>query len=107
MAHPRRWRILHDLREHGVELVARASIQSIDDKNVHYDIATKEDGTVVNAAHTTRADSVILAIGLGANPGVAADLEASGLPIHEIGDVKGVGYLEGAMSEGFHAALEL
>lgn len=107
MAHPRRWRILHDLREHGVELVARASIQSIDDKNVHYDIATKEDGTVVNAAHTTRADSVILAIGLGANPGVAADLEASGLPIHEIGDVKGVGYLEGAMSEGFHVALEL
>ena len=38
---------------------------------------------------------------------VAARLQEAGVPIREIGDVKGVGYLEGAIRDGFEAALAL
>ena len=104
MAHPRRWRVLHGLREHGVLLVARARVRSIEEKEVRYEIQTAE-GTPTR--ERVEADSVILAVGLAANPGLARSLEAAGLPTREIGDVTGVGYLEGAIRDGFRAALDL
>jgi len=104
MAHPRRWRVLDDLRQHGVELVAQAQVRSIGKRAVEYDKRTRKDET---ESRSVDADSVILAIGLGPNPDIAAGLKDAGVPIKEIGDVTGVGYLEGAMHDGFGAALEL
>ncbi|MBJ19639.1 MAG: FAD-dependent oxidoreductase [bacterium] len=104
MAHPRRWRVLDDLRQHGVDLVANAEIRSIGERAVEYSVRSSEgEGETCSV----EADAVILAIGLEANPGVAAGLKEAGVPIKEIGDVTGVGYLEGAMHDGFRAALEL
>ncbi len=104
MAHPRRWRVLDDLRRHGVELVARAQVRSIGERAVEYDVRITKDET---ESRSVDADSVILAIGLASNPQIAAGLKDAGIPIKEIGDVTGVGYLEGAMHDGFRAALEL
>lgn len=104
MAHPRRWRVLHELRAMGVELVARASVRSIGASAVDYAIAGGEEGPVAASAP---ADTVVLAIGLGPNAGLAEQLEAAGVKVESIGDVTGVGYLEGAMRDGFHAALSL
>ncbi len=101
MAHPRRWRVLDDLRQLGVDLVPEAVVQSIEDTSVVYATASGEGPTSVDA------DTVILAVGLTAHPEIMAELKTTGVPMREIGDVGGVGYLEGAIRDGFHAALEL
>jgi 2,4-dienoyl-CoA reductase-like NADH-dependent reductase (Old Yellow Enzyme family) len=104
LAHPRRWRILHDLRTHGAVLVANAVVREIGDREVAYEIRTSpSEGQLAKVL----AESVILATGLEANPSVAAHLQSAGVPIREIGDVTGVGYLEGAIRDGFEAALAL
>ncbi len=104
LAHPRRWLVLHALREHGVELVANAIVREIGEREVAYEIrSSPSEGQLASAP----ADSVILAVGLEANPSVAARLKEAGVPIREIGDVTGVGYLEGAIRDGFEAALAL
>lgn len=104
MAHPRRWRALDDLRSHGAELVANAHVRSIGAHDVTYEIRGAEGGPVPAAVD---ADTVILAIGLASNPGVKDALGKAGVPIREIGDVTGVGYIEGAIKDGFEAALAL
>jgi 2,4-dienoyl-CoA reductase (NADPH2) len=104
MAHPRRWRVLDDLRRQGVELVPNARPRSIGVNDLEYEIRIDD-----HEARLVRmqADTVILATGLGPNPSVAKHLAEAGLPIREIGDVTGPGYLEGAIHDGFHAALVL
>jgi 2,4-dienoyl-CoA reductase (NADPH2) len=104
MAHPRRWRVLDDLRNLGVELVADAVVRSIGESEVSYEIRINREEAQLAS---TSADTVILAVGLEANPDIAARLKETGIPVREIGDVRGVGYLEGAMHDGFHAALSL
>jgi predicted flavoprotein YhiN len=104
MAHPRRWRVLDDLRKHGVEMISNARVRSIGEKAVEYDVDTGETEPI---PHSIETESVILAIGLGSNPTIAEELKQAGVPIREIGDVTGVSYLEGAVYDGFHAALEL
>ena len=104
LAHPRRWRVLHELRALGVRLVANAIVREIGETAVDYEIrSSPSEGQLASV----RAESVILAIGLGPNPGIAARLEEAGVPIREIGDVTGVGYLEGAIRDGFEAALSI
>ena len=104
MAHPRRWRALFDLRQHGVELISGATLRSIGEREVEYEIQIAERDVRLCKA---RADTVILATGLEPNPAVSLRLKETGLPIREIGDVSGPGYLEGAIHDGFRAALEL
>ena len=48
-----------------------------------------------------------LAEGLAANPDPLEALRASGVPVVPIGDVDGVGYIEGAIHQGFRAAVDL
>jgi 2,4-dienoyl-CoA reductase (NADPH2) len=104
LAHPRRWRVLHELRALGVELVTNAVVRKIGEREVSYEIRTSpSEGRIASAP----AESVILAVGLGANPSVAARLKEAGVPIREIGDVTGVGYLEGAIRDGFDAGIAL
>jgi 2,4-dienoyl-CoA reductase (NADPH2) len=104
MAHPRRWRALFDLRQHGVELIADATLRSIGDREVEYEIQIA-DGDL--RLCQTEADTVVLATGLGPNPTASQRLKEAGVPIREIGDASGPGYLEGAIHDGFLAALEL
>ncbi len=104
MAHPRRWRALDDLRRHGVALLERTRVLSIGERTVEIERSSTSDQIVRDSIE---ADSVILALGLSANPGVAAELKAAGVPVREIGDVTGVGYLEGAIHDGFHAGRAL
>lgn len=103
MAHPRRWRVLHDLRQHGADLIAQASVTEIGDGVVHYAVGDDEDGTASSVA----VDSVVIATGLVADESVANRFRAGGIEPVVIGDCTGVGYLEGAMTEGFHAAVAL
>ncbi|MCP4003322.1 MAG: FAD-dependent oxidoreductase [bacterium] len=99
MAHPRRWRALHDLRSAGVRLVNSAEVESIDESGVHFRTA---EGT-----EQTPADHVILAAGLAPDSDGIEALRESGVPLVAIGDGRELGYLERAMREGFDAAIDL
>ncbi|NQZ95615.1 MAG: FAD-dependent oxidoreductase [Myxococcales bacterium] len=99
MAHPRRWRVLHELREAGARLVAEAQIEAIGDTAVR--VRTTEGTQEVPA------DTVILATGLVANPHAIETIRSAGVPVVAVGDGNGVGYIEGAIQQGFEAALAL
>jgi 2,4-dienoyl-CoA reductase-like NADH-dependent reductase (Old Yellow Enzyme family)/thioredoxin reductase len=101
MAHPRRWRVLDDLKQHGVRMIADAAVTRIAKTHVEYAVGQPQETA------SAWADTVILAIGLAAHPEVTSAFKEAGVPVREIGDVSGVGYLEGAMRDGFHAALEI
>ena len=95
MAHPRRWRVLTDLRSHGAELLTNADVLEVTPTQVRYRHNDSD--------HAVDADCVVIASGLTGDESVAQQLRAAGLDPVAIGDCTGVGYLEGAMSEGFHA----
>jgi len=97
MAHPRRWRVLQDLRDGGAELVESATVDAIEADAVRYRAGDVE--------HRAPADTVIVTTGLAANPSLADALREAGIEPQVIGDVTGVGYIEGAIHEGFHAGL--
>jgi 2,4-dienoyl-CoA reductase (NADPH2) len=88
----RRWRVLHGLREHQVELLDNRRLLSIDRGFVRVAGELGEE--------TLAADSVILAAGATGNPDLAERLSARGLEVHIAGDCGGVGYLHGAMHDG-------
>jgi 2,4-dienoyl-CoA reductase (NADPH2) len=102
MAHPRRWRALHDLRVHGVRMHTRARVLEIGEKAVRFEIAPAQEGAEPQQGEAA-ADTVILATGLEANPEPAQRLREAGVPVIEVGDATGVGYLEGAIHGGFAA----
>lgn len=95
MAHPRRWRVLTDLREHGAELVSNAEVLEVTPTQVRYRHEEHEQ--------SVEADCVVVASGLIGDESVALQLRAGGLDPVTIGDCTGVGYLEGAMADGFQA----
>ena len=106
MAHPRRWRVLHDLREAGVELVTDAKPLEITTDAVRFSRkAEGEDEGPIESL--VPADTVVIAEGLAANPDPLEALRASGVPVVPIGDVDGVTYIEGAIHQGFRAAVDL
>ena len=99
MAHPRRWRVLNDLRDHGVELVGQVTDLRIGHADVQFRAG--------DAARTVRADTVVIATGLEGDPSVADAFRAAGHDPIVIGDAGGIGYLEGAIHAGFHTARSL
>lgn len=102
MAHPRRWRVLHDLREHGAQLHAETEVLEITADAVHF------RGLAEGAERESiGADSVVIAEGLVGSPAAIERLESAGVPVVVIGDASGVGYLDGAIADGFAAALDL
>ena len=96
----RRWRVLHKLREHGVEMVQFAQVSEIGKKRVTY---TDKDG----ACHQIPGESVVLALGAEADNRLANQLESAGFAVTNIGDSAEVAYIEGALRSGLHAALEV
>ena len=99
MAHPRRWRVLTDLRDHGATLVTGATVGEITDTEVRYTVGGSD------TADAVAVDSVVIATGLVADPSVTDTFREAGLSPVAIGDCTGVGYLEGAIREGFLAGL--
>ncbi|MCS5638023.1 MAG: FAD-dependent oxidoreductase [Myxococcota bacterium] len=104
MAHPRRWRVLHDIRAAGVELIPGASVSRITEHSVEYSLLNSGDKVEIRGVP---AESVIITLGLQPDHGLGASLESSGVRTLSIGDCTGVGYIEGAIREGLQAALEL
>ncbi|MDY3197457.1 MAG: NAD(P)/FAD-dependent oxidoreductase [Pseudomonadaceae bacterium] len=96
----RRWRVLDNLRRHDVLMLTGVQVDRIDERAVHY---RTQDSDQLNVA----ADSVVLAIGAGPNPGLAEELAGSGLPIHRLGDSHELGYIEGALRSATDIALAL
>jgi len=104
MAHPRRWRVLHDIRRANVELVSSARVDRITESVVEFTTVTREDEATANSVP---ADSVIITLGLEPGLDIVARLEENAIRAIPVGDYTGVGYIEGAIREGFHAALSL
>ncbi|MFA9565443.1 MAG: FAD-dependent oxidoreductase, partial [Acidimicrobiales bacterium] len=100
MAHPRRWRVLADLRDHGTTLITGATATRITATEVHYRLA---DDTEASAD----ADSVVIATGLTGNQNLDQWRHVDGVEPIMIGDATGITYLEGAMHDGHRAALAL
>ena len=96
----RRLRLLAELREHGALLERGVSAVAIEGRSVRYTDEKKN-------AKSVDADSVIVARGAEANGSVAESLSGLGIPVIEIGDSTGVGYIEGAMRDAMHAVDEL
>ena len=99
LAHPRRWRLLEDLRNEGVELFKSVTLEEIEETAVRY----REDEATFQVA----AETVVITTGLVSNLSLAESLEANGIEPTVIGDCTGVGYIEGAIHEGFKAALAI
>jgi len=95
----RRWRVLHEIRVHGGELITGASVTAIDGQRVHYQLA---DGQVGES----QADSVVLAIGAQPNTDLLDALTRAGINALSLGDCHSIGYIEGAISAGHKAGRE-
>lgn len=104
LAHPRRWRVLYDLREHGARLETNVRVCEIGPKSLRFERITANG---VSPGEEIAADSVLFATGLVPNRGLAEVLRAARVPVVEIGDGQGVGYIEGAIRSGFEAAAGL
>ena len=102
MSHPRRWRVLHDLREMGVTLHAETQVVEITADTIRFVAVSGE-----TAIEETPVDTVVIATGLVANSETVESLQAGSVPVIVIGDASGVGYLDGAIEDGFKAAIEL
>ena len=99
MAHPRRWRVLEDLRDAGTSLVGNAQVKRITETAVEY--TSGED------TQTVPADSVVIAVGLAANAALSEWSLPDSIKVEVLGDADGVTYIEGAIRDGFRAAWEL
>ncbi|MBJ19587.1 MAG: FAD-dependent oxidoreductase [bacterium] len=103
-AHPRRWRILYELREQGARLETDVRVCEIGPHSVRFERNAAEGA---HAAEEIAADSVLFATGLVPNRSLAELLQSKGVPVIEIGDGMGVGYIEGAIHSAFDAAAHL
>ena len=93
MAIPRRWRVLHHLRESGVSLIGGIHVKEITEQFVAF---VTPDGT----RKTVEADAVILAAGTVPNKDLSEDKKGLGIEFHLIGDCNEIGYIQGAMADG-------
>jgi len=96
----RRWRVVEAVKAHG-QLKLNAQVQRIERKEVVWtDKAGQEQ--------RTPADSVVLAIGAEPDASVADALQQlTRVPLRRLGDCADLGYIEGAVHSGHHAALAL
>ena len=85
----RRWRVLHELAVHQVDMVRSASIDRIETDKVYY--------TVDGEQRSVAANQVIIAMGAQPDTGFHQQLAAAGIDCHAVGDCQQIGYIEGAM----------
>ncbi|MDC0244514.1 NAD(P)/FAD-dependent oxidoreductase [Pseudomonadota bacterium] len=95
----RRSRVVHMLKEHGVDLLTNVEIQEIYDQGVLFNHEKTEK--------SLQADQVIIALGANVNLDLVKELNSLNLPITSIGDCTSVGYIHGAIADARKAAIEL
>ena len=95
----RRSRVVHMLKEHGVDLFTNVEIQEIYDQGVLFNHEKTEK--------SLQADQVIIALGANVNLDLVKELNSLNLPITSIGDCTSVGYIHGAIADARKAAIEL
>ena len=95
----RRSRVVHMLKEHGVDLFTNVMIKEICDQEVIFDHEETEK--------SLQADQVIIALGGNANLELADELNRLNLPLTSIGDCSSVGYIHGAIADARKAAINL
>lgn len=94
-----RWRLVHELQQRGVELVAKATVARVDAAGVTV--------TVDGAERTFAADVVLVASRIDARPDAVDALRATGVEVHAVGDCNGAGFIEGAMLDASTLAVSL
>ncbi len=99
LAHPLRWRLLYDLRQAGVKLIGGVRASAIDRQAVYFENGGQDKETAV--------DTVITVGAQAANNSLAETFSEAGINTLAIGDCLGPGGLEGAISAGFNAAVEI
>ena len=95
----RRSRVVHMLKEYGVDLLTNVEIQEIYDQGVLFNHEKTEK--------SLQADQVIIALGANVNLDLVKELNSLNLPITSIGDCTSVGYIHGAIADARKAAIEL
>ena len=93
----RRSRVIHMLKEHGVEILSNASIKEITSYGVSYNHAELD--------HIVDADQVIIAMGANSNLSLANSIEDLNIKVTSIGDCKEVGYIHGAIADARDAVI--
>lgn len=121
MAHPRRWRALHQARSHGVAFVTDSELVEITPTDVAYRLpagnegdssSSDNDGADETSGEVVRvdADTVIVASGVHPDPALAEQLRADesiAAEIHVVGDAADVDYIVGATRSAHDLALTL
>tara|TARA_Y100000996_G_scaffold389987_1_gene350825 strand:- start:2386 stop:2811 length:426 start_codon:yes stop_codon:yes gene_type:complete len=95
----RRSRVVHMLKEHGVDLLTNVEIKEISDQEV---IFNHEE-----VKKSLQTDQVIIALGTNANLELTDQLNGLNLPLTSIGDCTSVGYIHGAIADARKAAIDL
>ena len=93
----RRFRAVDDCRALGVAMLTGVRDIVIGDRQVRYANAHGQQRTL-------GADMVIVARGAHGDESLADAIAESGIPVHRVGDMRGVGYIEGAMRDAALAA---
>ena len=95
----RRSRVVHQLKEHGVDLLTNVEIKEIDGQEV---IVRHEESEKIFPA-----DQIIIALGANTNLNLSNELNDMSIPVTSIGDCTSVGYIHGAIADAREAALNL
>lgn len=103
LAHPRRWRLLHELREAGVELLTDVRVREIGSASIRFERGSEGE----LEEREVPAETVVLATGLEPDHALARSLQGVAPTVEAIGDCDRIGYLEGAIHGGFQAAARL
>ncbi len=93
MAIPRRWRSLHQLREHGVTMLTGVRVEEFVEGGVRIVTGDGERRTI-------EADHVILATGVVPDRRLADAIGTRGADMHLLGDCREICYLEGSIADG-------
>ncbi|QFU75693.1 effector protein [Halioglobus maricola] len=95
----RRARVLHQLRDHGVEIVNKADITEITADSVVFQHK--------NVQRTLPAKQVIIAMGAEGDNRLAAELTAIDAQLHQLGDCREIGYIDGAILDARRVAQKI
>ena len=99
MAHPRRWRALHESRRAGVTFHTEAEPTAISRTHVEYQQA--------GSSHQLQADTVIFAGGVEPDRSLVDALRDNGYEAHVVGDAGDEWYIEGAVRSGYRVGVAL
>ncbi len=85
----RRARVLHTLRNQGVDIQREAPVHAISANAVSYEVGGE--------LRQVPCQQVIIAMGAQPDDSLQERLAAQGLPVHSIGDCRDIGYIHGAI----------